>query len=85
MSASRDGRNDGQLIAVANGRIEATAEADVFVVQVVGHERIRLIVLVDESSREWREAAAQISDGLTDGGAGSGDDAGDGRRGLRFG
>jgi hypothetical protein len=67
MSASGDGGHDGELVAVADGRIEPSGEADVFVVQVVGDEGIRVTIVVDESSREGREAARDISDGFADG------------------
>jgi len=66
MSASGDGGDDRELVTIANRRVESAAEADVFVVQVIGHERIWLPAVVDESGREGREAAADVGDGFAD-------------------
>jgi hypothetical protein len=73
LSASGDGRYDGDLVAVTNGCVEASGEADVFVVEVVRDEGVGLAVLVDEACGERRKATTDIGDGFADGGAGGGE------------
>jgi hypothetical protein len=73
LSASGDGRYDGDFVAVTNGGVEASGEADVFVVEIVRDEGIRLAVLVDEACGERRKATTDIGDRFADGGAGDGE------------
>jgi hypothetical protein len=67
MSPSRDGGDDSELIAVANRRGEATAEADVFVVEIEGHERIRRGIV--DKTRARTEATGDVGDRFAHGGA----------------
>src|SRR5215216_203696 len=70
MSASRDGGDDDQLIAIVDRCVEATAEADVFIVEVVRHEWVWLSLIIDEACGQGREATGEVGDGFADGGAG---------------
>ena len=59
MSPSGDCGDDGQLIAVAHGRIEAADKADVVFVQVKRHEGVWAPVRIDQPRREGRVALCE--------------------------
>src|SRR5512139_996556 len=70
MSSSGDGGHDRQFIGRLQRRVEPADEADVLVIEVDGHERIRRAVFVAEPRRQGGEAAGDVTDHFTDGVAG---------------
>src|SRR6185503_4967 len=75
MSPSRDGGHDGELVAIAQRRREAAAEPNVLVVEVEGHEWVRVTGIVAQPRRERWKARGHLGDGIADGLAFGFDDA----------
>ena len=68
MSASCDGGDDGQHVAVLDRRLQVVEIADVFVVEVDVDEAAHLAV-VEDSADDVRELAAERVEHLLNGGA----------------
>src|SRR5687767_1718944 len=67
MSPSCHGGDDRDLIALVDWGRESADEADVLVVQVIRHERVRRPLVIDQASREGWESAREVRYGFADG------------------
>src|SRR5690242_2133862 len=70
-SPARDRRYHRDLIPRTHRRREPVAEADVLVVEIVGHEGIRTAGLVPQPRGETREAAGDVGHDVAQGGTGA--------------